>query len=78
MSSVLNTVLKQMDYFNQYKYPGSKSTKVYPYTEEEVTVDFSAINSEDVYAYYSGSDFHIQYSDDNYDYHVVVANKFVV
>lgn len=78
MNSVMNTVLKQMDYFDKYKYPSEKWSKVYPYASVEgAEVDFSSLSCEDIYAYYAGDMFHILFSDDDYQYHVAIQNKFV-
>lgn len=79
MNTVLNTALRQMDYFKQYKYPAERWSRVYPYTnEDDAEVDFSSVNSDDMYAYYTGNDFHILFSDDDYQYHVTIKNEFVI
>lgn len=78
MNTVLNTALKQMECLKEYEYPALKWSKVYPYNSiDDAKVDFSTINSEDMYAYYAGDDFHILFSDDDYQYHVTVHNKFI-
>lgn len=78
MTTILNTVLDQMRYFNKYEYPAKKWNKVYPYSEvDNSVVNFSEINTDDIYAYEEGDDFHISFSDDNYCYTVVIRKQYV-